>query len=399
MMDLARMVTAQWSATLILGVVTIALQLVLARALGPAEFGLYSVATAVGAIALVVQTGGYRALLLREGVRATPGMPERRNIFAKGLGHLYRSTFLMVAAAVLIGTVLGSPLTLPLALVLGINAPRVIALLLSAHALARGAMADEARWQVRSRVLPSIAAAVLAVASGSLTLVLLAMLAAQALVLRWPPDGTPRLTMDLEQHQDTLKASLGIFAIELLTQLYTRQSMMVLYAASVPIDEIGRLGALLRLLEAYTLLLGPLVVIFHNRVRSGGVRSAPAQQLAMLVVAGSTAAIAVGFVVAMAAGAGVLHLLLGSAYRSAAHLLPWLLAVGLVMVPNMLMSQVLIARNREWSYTAIAAAMVPFNLLLNVCLVGWLGTKGAVIAMLATEAVLGGLMAWRIARD
>lgn len=380
---------AQWLAVLLVGLATLLLQVVLARWLGPAEFGIYSVAMAISSIALVLQGGGFRALLLRESARSTPGFPRPDRIHAMAVGYVILSTVAVIILAAAGGALLQMSLLLPVVLALAINAPRIAGLLVSARLLAAGSLVEEARWQSLSRVLPLVAGALAAFVGLGLTSVLLVMLIAQAAVLANRPSDAAPPAIEFAADRGTMKAVLGLALLDLATQLYTRQGTVLLYGANAGLEDIGRLGMLQRLFEAYTMMLGPLVVLFHNRARQDGVTAGATLRLAAVVVTGAIVLSAAGFLVNSLAGEEILALVLGDKYRSSVELVPWFLLAAAIIAPNMLLSQALIACNREWSYTLLAGLMVPLNLALNIWLVPRHGTKGTVIAMVVTEAVLG----------
>lgn len=65
-----RFLSAQWAATAYVGVVSLGLNFLVARLLGPALFGDYGVAFAAGTMLGIFPDGGFKTLLVRE---RTPG--------------------------------------------------------------------------------------------------------------------------------------------------------------------------------------------------------------------------------------------------------------------------------------------------------------------------------------
>ncbi len=396
---MGRMLVAQEVATISIAAATLVVQVVLARTLGPDQYAIYSVAIAISTIALVVQGGGYRALLLRESVRATPGFAAQDQLYSGALGHVGVTSLILVTAAALLGFLSESPLTLPVVLALAANAPRIAALLLSAIILARGALVEEAHWQIVSRLVPLGATAVEALIGLGVTGVLLVLLVVQTAVMLLRPAQTPGWQPSLGFERATLTAALGLLLLDLMTQIYTRQAVIVLYGMGIPAAEIGRLGILMRIFEGYTLLLAPMALLFHNRARAHGLSSTTTLELGGAIVAVTGLLVAAGFAVFWFAGNEIIELVLGPEYISTQNLIPWFFVAALLVCPNLLLAQALISRNREWRYMLSAALMVPFNLGLNIWLIHVQGTAGVVLAMVITELALGALMLRQLLRN
>ncbi|MEI9902211.1 MAG: hypothetical protein WDN31_21405 [Hyphomicrobium sp.] len=100
--------------------------------------------------------------------------------------------------------------------------------------------------------------------------VLLVLLVVQTAVMLLRPAQTPGWQPSLGFERATLTAALGLLLLDLMTQIYTRQAVIVLYGMGIPAAEIGRLGILMRIFEGYTLLLAPMALLFHNRARAHG---------------------------------------------------------------------------------------------------------------------------------
>lgn len=396
MQKLGRKLAFQWFATVAVGLAAFALQTVLARELGPRGFGLYSVALSFGGIMYVIQNAGFRALFLREDVKASEGFAPSGQIFSLALAHTLLITLMIIVAVFVWGQFSPSELIVPAALILAINAPRIMANLVSAGLIAKNNFETEAKWQMLSRLLPYGAATLAALAGGSLTVILMVSVLVTSAVLWVRPIRHPALVPAWLPDMTVYKAAIGLGLLDLVTQFYVRISTLVLYEVAVPFDAIGQYGVFQRLLEATTMVLGPLAFMFHNLVRAHGFDAAVTRRFGWRVMAGLAGLNLLAFPIQHFYGADILEFVFGAGYRDTAHLLNWLQIAVILMAPNMMMGQALIALNQEWLYVRFGLVIACVSLLANMLLAPRLGIHGAVQATVISELVLFGLMASRL---
>lgn len=396
MQRLGRKLAFQWFATIAVGLAAFALQTVLARELGPRGFGLYSVALSFGGIMYVIQNAGFRALFLREDVKATEGFAPSAQIFSLALAHTLLMTVLIIIAVLIWGQFSPSELIIPAVAILAINAPRIVANLVSAGLIAKNNFEDEAKWQMLSRLTPYGAATVAALAGGSLTIILTVSVLATSAVLWLRPLHTPSLVPAWLADVKVYQAAIGLGLLDLVTQFYVRISTLVLYEVAVPFDAIGQYGVFQRLLEATTMVLGPLAFMFHNYVRAHGFDAAVTRRFGWSVMAGLGALNVLALPIQLLYGADILEFVFGVAYRDTASLLTWLQIAVILMAPNMMMGQALIALNQEWLYVRFGLVIACVSLLSNAMLAPRFGILGAVQATVISEFVLLCLMACRL---
>ena len=80
----------------------------------------------------------------------------------------------------------------------------------------------------------------------------------------------------------------------------------------------------------------------------------------------------------------------GPEYANSAVLLPWLLGALVFILPNGVLTQAAIARNREGLYAAAAGGAAVINLGLNLALIPKFGGLGAAWATIVTGGVSHG---------
>jgi O-antigen/teichoic acid export membrane protein len=94
----------------------------------------------------------------------------------------------------------------------------------------------------------------------------------------------------------------------------------------------------------------------------------------------------------------ILHFTFGADYASAAELLPWLLAALIFVLPNTVLTQAAIAKNRERLYAVAAGIGALLNIGLNWMLIPQFGGLGAAWSTIATEGILGVFLLWGLWR-
>ncbi|WP_208934744.1 polysaccharide biosynthesis C-terminal domain-containing protein [Paracidovorax avenae] len=76
----------------------------------------------------------------------------------------------------------------------------------------------------------------------------------------------------------------------------------------------------------------------------------------------------------------------------------WLFLAFVIVLPNYVLTQAAIAMDRERCYAAGAALAAVTNLVLNFLIVPDHGVRGAAAVVIATEAVLGGVLYFGLRR-
>jgi O-antigen/teichoic acid export membrane protein len=384
MTRLASQVISQWMATALVGAATLILQIVMARQLGPFTFGLYGTVAAIGSILVIVQDGGFRSLLYREATHQTAGFPPNQTLLSYALGWNLAAT---VVALLLCGAAAttDATLSLTLAIVIVANLGRVTTINISSLMRAAGRFVDEARWQVTSRLLTALSMIAVAFMTGNLIKVLIAGAIAQFILLTLPMArlglSTPRFTI----RKIVLRTCVTLVAVDLVTALYFRSDVLILAAFGYARDDIGVYVAMTRSVEAVVFFSAPVAVMFFRSARLvASDTKLLARRIWLLTALFEVPLVAV---LALCASYGdyLIELVYGQAYRSGNAYLPWLIAACFAVVPNALLGQALLARNREGYFLAATVGALIVNLVANFTLVPSRGVFGAAQSTVATE--------------
>jgi len=176
-------------------------------------------------------------------------------------------------------------------------------------------------------------------------------------------------------------------AVDAATTLYYRCDIILLerLAGSA---TVGYYAAAYRFLDGFVILAAPLGIVWFRKLRMAG-----KDESGFWIQIGrmSTVMIAASFCIILAGSLlseRIMSLTFGSNYSDSSHLLPWLLGALLFLLPNGILTQAAIARNREGLYALAAGVGAVLNVLLNVCLIPKFGGLGAAWATIATEAFL-----------
>jgi len=181
---------------------------------------------------------------------------------------------------------------------------------------------------------------------------------------------------------------IPLFASELLSNLYVKLDQIMLLRLRGP-EETGLYAAAYRIVEALLLVVAGAMTVLFPRL-AGSARGAPGPFAADFARAWRTLWIG-GLALAVNGwlwAVSLLPIVFGGAYASAEAPLRILLASIPLAYVNALLTQSLVAKGRERRYAAGAALCAGVNLGLNLLLIPPWGATGAAWATIATEGVL-----------
>jgi len=382
-----RHLASQWVATALVAAISIGLTFVLARLMGPAAFGTFNTALTIGALVALLQDFGFKTLIFRERTAPTPGR-EGEAIEAQAAGHLLAVTGLAVAVCAIWGGLLA-------ALAVVASAGRVAATFVSSHLRARGAFTPDAHWQTWTRLATAIGGLTGWLVSGSVAGLLLGLVAGQALVLGLPLArrslAPPRLRLWPRIYGDCL----ALLVIDAATTVYFRSDILMLGGLGRSDAEIGLYSAAYKLLEGAIFFLAPVSALLFRHLRLQARDGMAPGRDPVWRQTGLATLVGVGLAGAVAAlGDWPVTLIYGAGYPGSGPIMAWLFASLIWILPNMVLTQTFLARNRERDYAAAAILAALVNLGLNAVLIPIAGVVGSAQATFATEAALSlGLVA------
>lgn len=384
-----RSVSAQWSATLYVAAVSLSVSVLLARQMGPEGFGNYFFILGLITLLAPFQNGGFPTLLMREKTSSTPVLAVLSPILpGLALGHM-----LTVSLALICGALLLLPPREAATLSSGIFCFGAMALSqqLSAILKSNGNFFREANWQIFARTLSAIPVAAIAMLSNpSPTAVFIAWGGGLLIAFRLFPCESKRPRPNFHFQPSVYRFSLGFVLIELATAIYHRIDIVMLHNFLGDSPAVGHYAAAYRLFDGVLMLIAPIASICFRELRLRWQDTGALRRLSGKVLFASAG---IGILLA---GCGYLiapiavRLLFGEPYTGAsAEAAAWLSLGFAFAVPNAMLTQLAIATNRERCYALSACIAALLNILLNFTLIPAFGIKGAVWAMILTEAGLG----------
>lgn len=380
-----RFLSAQWAATAYIGVVSLGLNFLVARLLGPASFGDYGVAFSAGAMLGIFLDGGFKTLLLRERTLVSGKLSDMvPRLHGVAMGHALLVGSIMGLVALLLGPERRDLAIATVFCFLGVALTQFV----SGALRGEGRFASDAAWQAGVRTFT--AAAILGgLAFGVETptgIFLASAIGSVGVILLFPHGQTRRPR--LEWHPEAYRAAVFLLWIDLATVVYFRADMLLLKSMGVATREIGLYAAAYRFIEALILLATPvsLLVFRQLRLEWQGAQNLRRRIWRALFIASLLGVASAGLLVIIAEWA--INLAYGDAYREATSLLIVLACSLLFILPNTVLTQAAIALNHERAYAVIATLAA----LLNICLNGWLipryGVNAAAWITVATEGWL-----------
>ncbi len=374
-----------------------------ARLLGAADFGRYSFAASLAALAFIGMDLGLNTLLVREGAQH----PEQVGRYA-GTLFVLKS---LLAAAVLLGL---------LAFCLGMNYPRQQTLLVMAVALgqtfwgycelgvagfnALERMEQEALVKSLARLLALLLAGGMLLAGlglwGLVVGLLAANLAAAVLALTrlgglvgW------RVRPQMAAAGRFMREGLPLALTSVFMLVYFRVDMVMLELLGEGFVEIGWYGAAVRVIDAAGML--PALVMASLLPVLSSLAPRDRQAMTRLYRQGQRLLLMLGLPAAL--GMWMLRrpfteLVFGPQYEGTVAAFAWLSPMLAVLFLNHLQLGQLTALGLQRLCAWATGTCVLVNLGLNLALIPLYGYQGAAAATLATEAVLFGLCGWFIHR-
>lgn len=380
-----RALGGQWGATLLVALMAMGVNLVLARLMGPSDFGRYQVLLTLAGLLGILQEGGFATLLFREHTAPTPDLGAGRSLAGLALGRLLGTTTLLL----MVWYFWPAPVddALPLAiLAMGVSAWHRFN---SGILRGQGRWVDDGLWQVSNRLFISV---------GLLLGVWFQPESMAGLFLGWGVGGVLAMALPWgrplwvrprwQGGGHVFRATLAMVIIDLATTLYFRADLLWMRLLEMNPTEVGLYAAAYRLVEAPLLLFAPIGLLGFRYLRTRwNQRHGFHGGLLMLSAFG-------GVVAALLAFLGhwfnqpILELMYGPTYQEGGPLFSWLLLMLVFALPNTILTQAALASNHEWGYAAVALCCALFNLAGNVWLLPRHGVIAAAWCSVATEGML-----------
>lgn len=380
-----RSLAAQWGATFYVGAVSLALSIFVARQTGPAIFGEYSVALAVGAVLAIFIDGGMRNLLMREHTRASSQLEYLSGRLSTiALGH---ALIVAISFSLLAVTLFGDHVPVALATVwcfFGV----VLTQYASSILRGEGRLVLDAGWQVWSRSSSAACIVLVIVLGFHSPWQILAAWSFGAVMANLVFSRGIRFRPDFAIPPKLYKVVLPLLWIDLATAIYFRSDMMILQGFGVSQERIGQYAAAYRLFEAMIFLSNPVAILLFRYMRKiNGDKRELGRHIPRSTALAAILGI-VGAVIIAALAEPIITLTYGSRYPETAGLLATLVWSLAFVLPNAILTQAALALDLERSYALVASIAAVCNVTLNFVFISHYGPQAAAGITIVTEAVL-----------
>ncbi|BEI40366.1 flippase [Polynucleobacter sp. HIN9] len=379
----------QLTSAISVGVISFGLSILIARQIGTTNFGLYSIALAVGSILAIFIDGGFRNLLTRERTKSTHDLSYlNQTLPSIAMGH---SLIVALLASILCFLLFSSHLYLGLSIIWCFWA---VILTQFACAILRGDghLKVEAFWQIKQRICTAlfIAAAIFIGFFEAWQLLLAWFIGALTINLIFREGFLPKPAFKplLFEKLKLYRTLLPLLWIDLATTIYFRSDLIMLSIFKVSDADIGRYASAYRLIEASVLISSPLSIIFFRKVRllfnDQITRNRYVFHSTLLALGLGL----LGVVLTNLLSNQLINLFYGEEYATASKLLIILSWMILLLIPNIVLTQTALALNLDKYYALTATIAAIVNVVFNLLFIPLYGIVASAYSSIITELVL-----------
>lgn len=376
---------SQYFATGYVASLSILVAFVLGRLLGPKQFGTYSYVLSLASIFFILQEGGFRTLLFREGTSKSTIFCDKHLILRRAIGHVIVSTIVGFLFAVITPISYSWAITTAL-LCFGLSA---FSGFISSYWKSEGRFDRDAAWQVIVRTLTA-GSIILALAVGvrniSIIFIFWSLGIGIALLL---PLGRmiwqkPLFHIDL----NIFKSNAAFLLINAATAFYFRCDIVLLKILNRSIAEVGEYAAAFRIFEGMILLITPLSHIGFRYLRLSWQYKKKFHRLFLSFLFGMLVISVIFFAIVIEIGDDIIQFTFGFEFKQSESILLILSMALFFVMPNSIITQAIVALNLEKAYAYLAVAAAVLNLIGNFFMIPIIGAKGAAISTVITEGFL-----------
>jgi O-antigen/teichoic acid export membrane protein len=385
-MFIIRSAFSQWFSTIYVALISIVLVFLLGRFLGPNQFGIYSYIQSIVSICFIFQEGGFRTLMFRESTSKTKNFDgDLVNVFRKAIGHVIVASTL----GILIVTIFPIPYGSAIATAMIYYGFIAISGFVSAKLKGDGKFEKESIWQIVVRTLTFgciIGGLYAGIRKISLLYLCLSIGILLAMTLPYPRKLLHKPLFKLDKQ--IFRTNVAFLTINIATVFYFRCDIILLERIGKNLTEVGEYAAAYRLLEGIILVITPIAHIGFRYLRLFCFDKNKFNRLFWQLFAGMLAIGIFVFIIGTNVGSGIVQFAFGNEFKQTDELLFLLLFALIFALPNYIVTQAMIALNKEKNYAYAAIAAAVLNIAGNIWLIPEFGAKAAAFTTIATEAFL-----------
>jgi O-antigen/teichoic acid export membrane protein len=399
---LIKSIGSQWVSVIYGAAVMFFLLIFLARKLGPSSLAIFLYIQTIASLFAILQDGGFQALLFREKVAPSEKTGITIDAIVSGyFGYISMTTLLGLAAVLLFPVAFKTGFLLAFCYF----AFRCLTNLVSFLLKGQGSFKREALWRIQLNTIVALPVLLLiGFTTPTPEKVFLGFIIGQLLIL-----ATKNGRKIFSGSKITLppwrlwKTCLSFVVIYGASMIYFRSSIVLLKHLQPDLALVGYYGAALQLLEGVIFLAAPVAHMAFRYMRLSWLNRKTFNERFGRILTGAAAAAFLLTTTGILFAPKFILLAYGKAYGPAADILPLLLFSLMFILPNLILTQGIIALNGERYYAVAASLCAVFNVGMNFFLIPQYLATGAAISTVATEALLtlllgGWFILWRRTR-
>jgi len=378
---------SQWIAVAYTAAISSLLIFFLGRILGPENFGIYSYALTLASLFAMAQDGGFKTLIFRECVSPTQNMGcSIDDLVRMALSHILFVTGCGLLILFFIPSQQKATLSSAMLCLALVCATHIV----SSRLKGNGRFKKEAAWQATCRTTTAlvIIAGIFWIKPEPMVLFLswaTGLVIVFLISSEWKSFFTPSFSLPPKK---VWRACLAFLVIDASTTLYFRIDIIILFHLLSDHGEVGNYTAAYRALDGIILLLTPVANICFRHLRLRWRNQRDFKRSLFRMLAGMSALSAAIVVAGYFTSSFLIKLAYGDGYALAERLLPIILLALVFIMPNYILTQAMIALNREKFYAISALCAAVFNVGLNMWVIPEYKTMGAAWATVGTEGLL-----------
>lgn len=381
--------SSQGLSTIYVAFVNLGVTLFIANGLGPNSFGVYSYVLAFSSLVATLQDGGFKTLLVREKVSVSNKLKGSAAL----LPHYAFGTNLLITGLTML-TIWVLPVKDKEVLLAAVLCSSLIVFSQTVSAIFRGEghFGRDAAWQITFRSVTAISIIFLGVIYALTPLSIFLYLAggsvfALALVSRQALK-SPKIPACWATCREVLPLAL----VCLSTTIYFKADVVMLGYLLDDSSQAGYYSAAYKFLEVIVFLLAPISYICFNLLRESWRDGNYFRVLLRWMVGLMLLCALVSFLLVNWLGPWLIEITFGAAYRVSVDLLLWLSLSLFFIMPNYILTQAAIAREKSSNYALITVVTAVSNIGMNLYLIPRFGAVGAAWATIIAEALMFGLL-------
>ncbi len=369
----------QWATSILTSIISFITSVLIARELGPEQFGKYALIIAVGTILSIIIEGGFKNIILNNEITQNT---ERENYLIIAIRHIFISSIIIIVIISFISIITNNTITYILCTIYfgAITLLQLISTILKG----RGLHNKDSKIQIYTKLYILIVTLLVLSAYKDIDYLLLSFSAVLLYVI-YLNKKYIKISNSTTKISRAYKNAIPFFCIEICITIYIRSGIIIMGITGIDDISIGNYTASFKIIEGLIMLSFPIGFIVRNKILTSQKFMVDnfIKYLKLSLIFGILIAIANIFI-----GDEIIALLYGDQYHSSSHLIKYFFLFILLIFSNSILNQYLIGLNIINKSLSIYFYSTIINIVLNLTLINSYGVLGLIIASSLTEMLI-----------